>query len=63
MDREADGWLDRPKKWHIEVGAPPKSVNTVALAAETFMAEINPGRPTSIYSFSKSFQKQTKGSL
>ena len=24
MDRLTDGWMDRQKKWHIEVGAPPK---------------------------------------
>lgn len=60
MDRETDGQMDRQKKWHIEVCAPPKTVNTVVLTAETFMAEINPGRPTSIYSASKSFQKQMK---
>lgn len=52
--------MDRQKKWHIEVCALPKTVNTVVLTAETFMAEINPGRPTSIYSASKSFQKQMK---
>ena len=33
-----------------------ESVNTVLLAAETFMT-INPGRPTSLYNASKSFQK------
>ena len=24
-DRQMDGWMDGRKKWHIEVGAPPKN--------------------------------------
>ena len=25
--RQTDGWTDRQKRWHIEVGAPPKKIN------------------------------------
>ena len=37
-DRQTDGRMDRRKKWHIEVGAPPKK--TLVTVTTTYSEEL-----------------------
>ena len=43
MDRQTDrGWMDGQRKWHIEVGAPPKTgLNFVILLLLLFSYNMN----------------------
>ena len=62
MDGQTDGWMNRWKKWHIEVGAPPKNLivcknqvksiirNSKFVAYYSFLTPLRPTFPFSLLS-------------